>query len=187
MQNIVPYFRKLTSHPPGTKASVAQSRASRNKETSINDKEQRGGQVKRTQVGGQTKNKGQRSNHNNQGNQYQKRNWSPEVEVVPYVNEFGDQIYNLDGSRRTMRRRKDNRNTQQRTYSVHSYATNVKEDETNKDNKQNRGYGKVNQRDRGGVIRSSWKESARIKKLRATQKDPDFPAECVQKPLTQIC
>ena len=30
------------------------------------------------------------------------------------------------------------------------------------------------------------KESMMIKKLGATQKDPDFPAECVQKPLTQI-
>ena len=49
-----------------------------------------------------------------------------------------------------MRRRKDNRNTQQRTYSVRSYATNVKEDRTNKDNKQNKGYGKFNRRDRGG-------------------------------------
>ena len=37
------------------------------------------------------------------------------------------------------------------------------------------------------VIRSSQKESTRIKKLRATQKDPDFPAECVWRPLTQIC
>ena len=34
LQNIVPDFRKLTSHPPGTKASVAQPRASGNKETS---------------------------------------------------------------------------------------------------------------------------------------------------------
>ena len=31
-------------------------------------------QVNRMQVGGQTQNRGQRSNHNNQGNQYQKRN-----------------------------------------------------------------------------------------------------------------
>ena len=31
------------------------------------------------------------------------------------------------------------------------------------------------------------KEGSMIKKLGATQKDPDFPAECVQKPLTQIC
>ena len=37
------------------------------------------------------------------------------------------------------------------------------------------------------VIRSNRKETARIKKLRATQKGPDFPAECVQRPLTQIC
>ena len=73
-------------------------------------------QVNRTQVGGQTQNRGQRNSYNNQGNQYQKRNRSPEVEVVPYVNEFGDQIYNLDGSRRTMRRRKDNCNTQPRIY-----------------------------------------------------------------------
>ena len=36
------------------------------------------------------------------------------------------------------------------------------------------------------VTRSSQKVSLMIKKLRATQKDPDFPAECVQKPLTQI-
>ena len=36
------------------------------------------------------------------------------------------------------------------------------------------------------VIRSSQKESVRIKKLRATPKDPYFPAECVQRPLTQI-
>ena len=31
-------------------------------------------QVNRTQVGGQTQNRGQRNSHNNQGNQYQKRN-----------------------------------------------------------------------------------------------------------------
>ena len=49
-----------------------------------------------------------------------------------------------------MRRRKDNHNTQQRTYSVHRYATNVKEDGTNMDNKQNNGYGKFNRRDRDG-------------------------------------
>ena len=40
MQNIVPDFRKLTSHPPGTKASVAQPMSSRNKEN-IPEKEWR--------------------------------------------------------------------------------------------------------------------------------------------------
>ena len=34
MQNIVPDFRNLSSHPPGTKASVAQPRENRTKETS---------------------------------------------------------------------------------------------------------------------------------------------------------
>ena len=33
-KNIIPDFRKLTSHPPGTKASVAQPRANGTKETS---------------------------------------------------------------------------------------------------------------------------------------------------------
>ena len=65
------------------------------------------------------------------------------------MNEFGDQIYNIDGSRRTMKRRKDNHNTQPRAYSVHSYATNVKEDKTSKDNTQNKGYGRFNRKDRG--------------------------------------
>ena len=37
------------------------------------------------------------------------------------------------------------------------------------------------------VTRCSQKGSTMIKISRATQKDPDFPTECVQKPLTQIC
>ena len=37
------------------------------------------------------------------------------------------------------------------------------------------------------VIRSSQKESVRIKKLRATPKDPDFPTECVRRPHNQFC
>ena len=68
-------------------------------------------QVNRTQVGNQTQNRGQRNSYNNRKNQYQKWDQSPEVEVIPYVNKFGDQIYNIDGSRRTMKRRKDNHNT----------------------------------------------------------------------------
>ena len=64
-------------------------------------------QVNRTQVGNQTQNRGQRNNYNNRGNQYQKRGQSPDVDVIPYVNEFGDQIYNIDGSRRTIRRKRD--------------------------------------------------------------------------------
>ena len=107
-------------------------------------------QVNRTQVGNQTQNRGQRNNYNNRGNQYQKRGQSPDVDVIPYVNEFGDQIYNIDGSRRTIRRRRDNYNTQSRSHRAHSYATNVKEDKTNKDNTQNRGNGRFNHRDRDG-------------------------------------
>ena len=35
------------------------------------------------------------------------------------------------------------------------------------------------------VTRSSLKESVMIKRLGATQRDLDFPAECAQRPLTQ--
>ena len=69
-------------------------------------------QVSRTQVSNPTQNRGQRNNYNNRRNQYQQRYGSSDEEVVPYVNEFGDQIYNIDGSRKTIKRRRDNYNTQ---------------------------------------------------------------------------
>ena len=71
-----------------------------------------GAQVNRTQFSNPTQNRGQRNNYNNKGNQHQKRSQSSDEEVVPYVNEFGDQIYNIDGSRKTIKRRRDNYNTQ---------------------------------------------------------------------------
>ena len=75
-------------------------------------------QVNRTQVSNPTQNRGQRNNYNNKGNQHQMRSRSSDEEVVPYVNEFGDQIYNIDGSRKTIKRRRYIYNTQSQLYTA---------------------------------------------------------------------
>ena len=49
----------------------------------------------------------QGNNFHNKGNQDRKRGQesSPGSEFIPYVNEFGDEIYNMNGARRTIKRR----------------------------------------------------------------------------------
>ena len=74
-----------------------------------------------------------------------------------------------------MRRRKDNRNTQQRTYSARSYATNVKEDRTNKDNTQNKGNGRFNCRDRGGSHKEQPKRKRDDQEIKGNPKRSRLP------------
>ena len=74
-----------------------------------------------------------------------------------------------------MRRRKDNRNTQSRTYSARSYATNVKEDRTNKDNKQSKGYGKFNRRGRDGSHNKQPKRKPDDQEVRGNPKISRLP------------
>ena len=91
------------------------------------------------------------------------------------MNKFGDQIYNMDGSRRTMKRRKDNHNTQPRAYSARSYATNVKEDKTSKDNTQNKGNGRINPKDRGGGYKEPPIRKCNDKEARGNPKRSRLP------------
>ena len=82
----------------------------------------------------------------------------------------------MDGSRRTIKRRRDNRNTQSRSYTAHSYATNVKEDKTNKDNTQNRGNGRFNRRDRDGGCKEQPKRKHDDKDARGNPKRSRLPS-----------
>ena len=91
------------------------------------------------------------------------------------MNEFGDQIYNIDGSRRTIKRRRDNYNTQSRSHTVHSYATNVKEDKTNKDNKQNKGNEIFDHRDRDEGHKEQPKREHDNKEARGNPKRSRLP------------
>ena len=91
------------------------------------------------------------------------------------MNEFGDQIYNIDGSRRTIRRGRNNYNTQSRSHTVRSYATNVKEDKTNKGNRQGKGNERFNRRDRDGGHKEQSRRNRNDKEDRGDPKKSQLP------------
>ena len=91
------------------------------------------------------------------------------------MNEFGDQIYNIDGSRRTIRRRRDNYNTQSRSHTVRSYATNVKEDKeirtTSRTKEMKDSIAEIEME----VARSNLEEITMTNLLEATKRNLNYP------------